>query len=472
MFQPLLDAFIESAPIKKKITSKSPPLKIAVANWWGGAEEFKKSALYFILSQRYTITLHQNPNESSDLVFGSPIGSARKILSYKNTKRVFYTGENEVPNFNLFDYAIGFDELDFRDRYLRMPLYYASLHYKAESVNDTTAPYKIKDNSLYALKKPSHHFKENHPNLCAVVNDESDPLKRGFASFVASNPNAPIRNAFYDALNSIEPVAGGGSVKNTLGYNVKNKSEFLSQYKFNLCFENTQGYGYVTEKIIDAYFSHTIPIYWGSPSVAKDFNPKSFVNVCDFKNFDEAIDYVRYLHTHPNAYLDMLYENPLNTLDGKAYFYQNLSFKKILDFFKTILENDTIYHNNPFVFYRDLNNPFVFYRDLNEPLVSIDDLRVNYDDLRVNYDDLRVNYDDLRVNYDDLRVNYDDLRVNYDDLRVNYDDLRVNYERLLQNASPLLELSQNTTFKIYRKAYQKSLPLLRAVRKLVKKLGL
>ncbi|EJC21350.1 alpha1,3-fucosyltransferase domain protein [Helicobacter pylori Hp P-1b] len=80
--------------------------------------------------------------------------------------------------------------------------------------------------------------------------------------------------------------------------------------------------------------------------------------------------------------------------------------------------------------------------------------------------------DDLRVNYDDLRVNYDDLRVNYDDLRVNYDDLRVNYERLLQNASPLLELSQNTTFKIYRKAYQKSLPLLRAVRRWVKKLGL
>ncbi|KAA6498013.1 alpha-1,3-fucosyl transferase, partial [Helicobacter pylori] len=39
-------------------------------------------------------------------------------------------------------------------------------------------------------------------NLCAVVNNESDPLKRGFASFVASNPNAPIRNAFYDALNS------------------------------------------------------------------------------------------------------------------------------------------------------------------------------------------------------------------------------------------------------------------------------
>ncbi len=449
MFQPLLDAYTESASIEK-MASKSPPLKIAVANWWGDKEvkEFKKNILYFILIQHYAITLHQNPNKPSDLVFSNPLGSARKILSYQNAKRVFYTGENEVPNFNLFDYAIGFDELDFNDRYLRMPLYYASLHHKAESVNDTTAPYKIKDNSLYTLKKPSHCFEKNHPHLCAIVNGKTDPLKRGFASFVASNPNAPKRNAFYDALNSIEPVTGGGSVKNTLGYKVENKSEFLSQYKFNLCFENSQGYGYVTEKIIDAYFSHTIPIYWGSPSVAKDFNPKSFVNVHDFKDFDEAIDYVRYLHTHPNAYLDMLYENPLNTLDGKAYFYQNLSFKKILDFFKTILENDTIYHCND-AHYSALH------RDLNEPLVSIDDLRVNYDDLRVNYDDLRVNYDDLRVNYDDLRVNYDDLRVNY--------------KRLLQNASPLLELSQNTTFKIYRKIYQKSLPLLRAIRRWVKK---
>ncbi|MBM0597619.1 glycosyltransferase family 10 domain-containing protein [Helicobacter pylori] len=435
MFQPLLDAFIESTSIEKMASKSPPPLKIAVANWWGDEEvkEFKKNILYFILSQRYTITLHQNPNKPSDLVFSNPLGSARKILSYQNAKRVFYTGENEVPNFNLFDYAIGFDELDFNNRYLRMPLYYDRLHHKAESVNDTTAPYKIKGNSLYALKKPSHHFKENHPHLCAVVNDESDPLKRGFASFVASNPNAPKRNAFYDALNSIEPVTGGGSVKNTLGYKVENKSEFLSQYKFNLCFENSQGYGYVTEKIIDAYFSHTIPIYWGSPSVAKDFNPKSFVNVCDFKNFDEAIDYVKYLHTHPNAYLDMLYENPLNTIDGKAYFYQNLSFKKILDFFKTILENDTIYHKS--------STSFMWECDLHEPLAAIDG----------------------------LRVNYDGLRVNYDGLRVNYDDLRINYEHLLQNASPLLEFSQNTTFKIYRKIYQKSLPLLRTIRRWVKK---
>ncbi|GAA9800727.1 hypothetical protein VN0387_13340 [Helicobacter pylori] len=87
----------------------------------------------------------------------------------------------------------------------------------------------------------------------------------------------------------------------------------------------------------------------------------------------------------------------------------------------------------------------------------------------MSVDDLRVNYDDLRVNYDDLRVNYDDLRVNYDDLRVNYDDLRRDHERLLSKATPLLELSQNISFKIYRKAYQKFLPLLHAIRRWVRK---
>ncbi|TPH78441.1 fucosyltransferase, partial [Helicobacter pylori] len=99
-----------------------------------------------------------------------------------------------------------------------------------------------------------------------------------------------------------------------------------------------------------------------------------------------------------------------------------------------ILENDTIYHCND-AHYSALH------RDLNEPLVSVDN----------------------------LRVNYDDLRVNYDDLRVNYDGLRRDHERLLSKATPLLELSQNTSFKIYRKIYQKFLPLLRAIRRWVRK---
>ncbi|MBH0235733.1 fucosyltransferase, partial [Helicobacter pylori] len=122
--------------------------------------------------------------------------------------------------------------------------------------------------------------------------------------------------------------------------------------------------------------------------------------------------------------------------------------KKILDFFKTILENDTIYHC-------DAHHYSALHRDLNEPLASIDDLRADYNNLRADYNNLRADYNNLRADYNNLRADYNNLRTDYD--------------RLLQNASPLLELSQNTTFKIYYKAYQKSLPLLRAVRKWIKK---
>ncbi|TPH28679.1 fucosyltransferase, partial [Helicobacter pylori] len=122
--------------------------------------------------------------------------------------------------------------------------------------------------------------------------------------------------------------------------------------------------------------------------------------------------------------------------------------EKILDFFKNILENDTIYHCND-AHYSALC------RDLNEPLVSVDDLRRDHDDLRRDHDDLRRDHDDLRRDHDDLRRDHDDLRRDH--------------ERLLSKATPLLELSQNTSFKIYRKAYQKFLPLLRAIRKWVRK---
>ncbi|MFT2646196.1 fucosyltransferase, partial [Helicobacter pylori] len=98
MFQPLLDAFIESTQIEE--TTHKPPLNIALANWWplknSEKKGFRDFILHFILKQRYKIILHSNPNEPSDLVFGNPLEQARKILSYQNTKRVFYTGENEA----------------------------------------------------------------------------------------------------------------------------------------------------------------------------------------------------------------------------------------------------------------------------------------------------------------------------------------------------------------------------------------
>ena len=55
----------------------------------------------------------------------------------------------------------------------------------------------------------------------------------------------------------------GRRYKNNVG-EIKNKIDFLSSYKFSIAMENTEGDGYISEKIIDSFISGTIPIYYGS----------------------------------------------------------------------------------------------------------------------------------------------------------------------------------------------------------------
>jgi hypothetical protein len=65
-----------------------------------------------------------------------------------------------------------------------------------------------------------------------------------------------------------------------------------SQYKFVLAMENKMYKGYITEKIINAFYSGAIPIYWGCNSVVQYFNKKAFINVNDFDTFEDCVNYV------------------------------------------------------------------------------------------------------------------------------------------------------------------------------------
>jgi hypothetical protein len=69
----------------------------------------------------------------------------------------------------------------------------------------------------------------------------------------------------------------GGNYKNNIGGNVYNKIEFLSSYKFSIAMENSEGQGYVSEKIIDSFMAGTIPIYYGGYMIDEFINPKSYI---------------------------------------------------------------------------------------------------------------------------------------------------------------------------------------------------
>jgi hypothetical protein len=59
-----------------------------------------------------------------------------------------------------------------------------------------------------------------------------------------------------------------------------------------LCFENSVYPGYHTEKLLHAYAMGSVPLYFGHPTVTKDFNPEAFVNLADFESMNTFIEFI------------------------------------------------------------------------------------------------------------------------------------------------------------------------------------
>ena len=225
------------------------------------------SALYKAIAQSFDIRLCDDP----DYIITQPYGHGH--LKY-NCIKILFTGENMTPDFNLYDYAIGFDYLSFDDRYVRVP--------------------------LWAIRQ---NFRDFHTDKCPA---DDELLNRSFCSFVVSNgAGNPLRTKFFSELSKYKKVDSGGCHLNNVGGPVKDKLSFISRYKFNIAFENSAYPGYTTEKIIEPFLTHTVPIYWGDPLVERDFNPQSFICLKSEDDIEKAIEEIIRLDKDEAAYLEM-----------------------------------------------------------------------------------------------------------------------------------------------------------------------
>jgi hypothetical protein len=80
---------------------------------------------------------------------------------------------------------------------------------------------------------------------------------------------------------------GWGQNETNLKGSIQQKKDGIADYKFSICIENSSNRNYHTEKIIDAFLSKTVPIYWGCSNIGNFFNQKGIII---FSNINECIE--------------------------------------------------------------------------------------------------------------------------------------------------------------------------------------
>lgn len=278
-------------------------IKIDFVDFW---PDLVKEKNYFtdILNRYYDVEISKDP----EYVFCSYFDN--KHLEYRDCVKIFFIGENLVPDFNLYDYAMGFHYMDFDDRYLRLPLYALYTQH-------------------YDLFLNKHKF-----------SDEYYLSKKLFCNCVISNPYPfadKKRDQMYEALSSYKQLGSGGRYMNNVGGCVKDKIAFEKDYRFSMAFENSSSLGYTTEKIMEAFAGDTIPIYWGNPKIAEEFNPDAFVNCHDFPDFEAVVKRVKEINENDELFLKMIKSPALNK-DSQASVYMKSDYAD--SFLRNIFDQD------------------------------------------------------------------------------------------------------------------------------------
>ena len=212
----------------------------------------------------------------------------KKFINNEDIIKIYLAGECIAPDMNLFDYAIVFDrELKDMDRIVRFPptiLHKKSIFQASNELDVSTAKNLLKN-------------------------------KNRFCCFIYSNKNAhPMRDKLFYEISKYKQVDSLGkhlhnvTIKSSRTDNNWRKLsvEMKSQYKFSIASENASYEGYTSEKLFSSFQAHTVPIYWGNPYVANEFNEKAFVNCAKFDNFDDLISLIKKIDENDDIWCEMV----------------------------------------------------------------------------------------------------------------------------------------------------------------------
>lgn len=189
---------------------------------------------------------------SSKVAFCSVFGEKGALGLIPDIK-IFFTGENvhkkefvQYSDYLLFDsttrLSLGFDYFE-HEKYIRFPLWILYMFSPNSSDSDIL-------------------------DRCAALRNPENSERPFFCSMIASHDPQLVRKEIVEAIGQIGDVKCAGkylhnddTLQALFG---DKKTSYLKQFKFNICPENSNSLGYVTEKVFEAISSGCVPIYWGS----------------------------------------------------------------------------------------------------------------------------------------------------------------------------------------------------------------
>ncbi len=251
--------------------------------------------VYHLLKKHFPVVLSQTPDFAIIDWHAYHYGNLHK--HYKCT-RILTSGEPFsllLGERSIFDHVFGYVKNSSRNYYL--PLY--RIMYQ-----DYPRLFDIRD-----VKK----FLEQKKYFCNFIYRNNNPRHEG----VVKRNELFIRLSKVKHVDSLGKVFSNKVIEENYPAEIKNMNPHLQkvkyilpQYKFSITFENHSKPGYTTEKIMHAFITGSIPIYWGDPEISKLFNPKAFINVSDYSSMDELIDYILKVDNDKDLYISYLEQPP------------------------------------------------------------------------------------------------------------------------------------------------------------------
>ena len=279
-------------------------MKISFTDFWPG---FKSNSNFFIDVLRSSFSgIKLVSPQNADVIFHSVFGEQYRKF---NSLRILYTGENISFKKYDSDYALSFEDSTVDLKNFRLPLWMLQLRwFNKHNYGNPNFLCEID-----SLMKPTPDSKER-------------PI---FLSSIFNHDNAENRLATISKLMKMGKTRFFGAPFGNHFSGERKKLRILSNSKFNLCFENSDDYGYHTEKLVHAKYARSIPIYWSNPqSLKRDFNVNSLLFLNDPHNNIELCELIDTMNSKIS----------LNRILSEPLFNSTPTIDPLIAYFKKILK--------------------------------------------------------------------------------------------------------------------------------------